>query len=241
MTRELVRIERLSYNSGMMELQYPPNIQLTTLQEEIPETTDFLRIAKRRCQAVHPDGNLSAEFNVNTVMRGKEDAVAILAWKAPKSDPSVFLLSCLRPAPQFRDFRACQLREDAHVGNFYEIPAGMVELEEPGLEGLRAAASRELYEEIGYAIPKERFQFLGSRIFSSPSISAERIFFLHVEIKDDDAHVTPPGDGSPMEEGAKIINPKLSNVIDCLHRGYLPDAKTEIGLLRLSRLLQQTP
>jgi ADP-ribose pyrophosphatase len=64
---------------------------------------------------------------------------------------------------------------------------------------------------------------------------AERHFYFHVEV-DPRRQVTPPEDGSPLEQRAVIAAIPLDAAIELTRRGEIEDAKTEVALRRLAEL-----
>lgn len=222
-----------------MTIQYPPNIRLELIQADINNEKSFLRDKHDLVRAHHPNGKISQEFIVSSVVRKRYDAVAVLAYQYDLETKTfhTYLRSCLRPGAMLRDYIASELPEDDHVGNFYEIPAGLVEPDERGLTGLKLAAAREFDEEIGFTIEPERFEKLGIRVFTMPGICAERIFFFSVELKNSDKRHEPASDGHPLEEDGEVKCLPLNRALNWLDEGYLPDIKTEIGLRRLAKKL----
>lgn len=222
-----------------MSLYYPPEIKLEILKQETAPQKGFTRILRSEVKAHYPDGNVSEPFVVDSAVRDRLDAVAIIGHyclatgdEGGKPGRYVYLRSCLRPALMFRDYAQSKRPEDEYVGNTYELPAGMVELDENGIVGLQQAAAREFQEEVGFEIEPEKMKFLGHRVFPIVSMAAERIFFLEVEVHPMNRK-TPTLDGHPMEEGGIVTAVHLAEAIDLCNKGYLPDAKTELGLRRL--------
>src|SRR6185503_16515789 len=81
----------------------------------------------------------------------------------------------------------------------WEVPAGLVEPEEKGAEGLRACAARETLEEVGIAVEPETFSALGPATWLSPGVIGEKIHYLEARVAPD-ASGTPTMDGSAVEE-----------------------------------------
>lgn len=223
-----------------MTLFYPPEIKLEVVEQETLPDSGFLRILRSKVVAHYEDGTESKIFTVDSVLRNRLDAVVIVAHYVSDKQMGVqegtrfvYLRSAFRPALMLRDYKTSGLLEDEYIGNLYELPAGLVELDEKGADGLKQAAAREMEEELGFTVPFEKFKFLGSRIFPAVGLAAERIFFLEIEV-DPTTRKTPTLDGSPMEEGAVIKTVPLTEAAEYARKGYLPDAKTEIGILRLA-------
>ena len=113
----------------------------------------------------------------------------------------------------------------------WELPAGLVE---PGEEPA-AAAAREIDEELGFTVAAASLRELGPWTFPAPGIIGERHLFFHVEV-DPSSRGTPGEDGSALEAGAAIVAIPLADALEHCRRGAVPDAKTELGLRRLSEL-----
>jgi ADP-ribose pyrophosphatase len=96
-----------------------------------------------------------------------------------------------------------------------------------------AAATRELYEEIG--VVALRFGQLGAWSFPLPGLIAERHFFYWAEI------AAPPwerakGDGSIFEASASLHSMSVQDALKAARQGLLRDEKTELTLRRLAEL-----
>jgi ADP-ribose pyrophosphatase len=85
-------------------------------------------------------------------------------------------------------------------------------------------------------VAAEQVRMLGAPIFPTPGMSPERFFLTAAEI-DPLACATPPGDGSPMEEGATHRFVPLDEAIALCEAGEIEDAKTELLLRRLKSAL----
>src|SRR6185436_7911197 len=94
----------------------------------------------------------------------------------------VFLRSAIRPPVYFFDPARAHVAPRPNVGQLWEFPAGLVEAEERGVEGLRLAASRELLEEAGFEVEPAQFRELGSSMHPTPGVIAERLFFFEVAV-----------------------------------------------------------
>jgi ADP-ribose pyrophosphatase len=121
----------------------------------------------------------------------------------------------------------------------WELPAGLIEPEdlieaEPRLMGVCAAAARETEEELGFVIPASRFRVLGPGVYPAPGMTAERQYFVHVEVRDEIA-AAPSLDGSPLEEQAAIALVSLERALAYCAEGSIPDSKTELALRRLQQ------
>jgi 8-oxo-dGTP pyrophosphatase MutT (NUDIX family) len=137
-----------------------------------------------------------------------------------------------------------QVRYAAYLVNqeplFLELVAGVIESPETPNETTR----RELYEETGLDVPIERISTLGEPFFVLPGTVTEQLVPMLAVIPEETLlsaiGSVPPGDGSPMEEGADLVAMTLEEAL-ARARGELQpsirDAKTEIGLSRLERAL----
>jgi len=85
-------------------------------------------------------------------------------------------------------------------------------------------------------VATEDVVLLGAGSFPSPGAMAEKFWFAAVEVEPD-AGGEPEGDGSPMEEGARVRWMGLDEAIGACLAGEIEDAKTELGLRRLREYL----
>jgi ADP-ribose pyrophosphatase len=115
----------------------------------------------------------------------------------------------------------------------WELPAGLIEPDEQTREGTRRSAARELEEELGFRLRPERLRELGPSTYPSPGIIAERHFYFEVEV-DPRERAEPSQDGSPLEHGGRVLALPLDEALALAAQGVLEDAKTELGLRRLS-------
>jgi ADP-ribose pyrophosphatase len=113
-----------------------------------------------------------------------------------------------------------------------EIVAGMLEAEDDGEGGIERRAVAECMEEAGARVERASIAPLGGPMFASPGLSDEMVHYRCVET-DLDALGTPTGDGSVMEEAGQVVVLSLDEAIDRCRAGSIPDAKTEIALVRL--------
>ena len=91
----------------------------------------------------------------------------------------------------------------------------------------------EVYEEAGFRCSDKLVIPLGGGSFSSPGISAEKLFFFALKV-DPNKKELAPGDGHPMEEASEVLFVELSKALAMCHSGEIEDTKTEIGLRRLA-------
>ena len=116
-----------------------------------------------------------------------------------------------------------------HDRVLWEIPAG--KLDSKAEEHL-AAVKRELYEETGYTA--DRFTSLGL-LYTTPAFVDEVIEMylaegLHTE-----------NDGQHLDEDEFLTVEKLhiDTLCDMVMRGEIPDAKTQVAVLKVKRLLDE--
>ena len=157
------------------------------------------------------------------VERAALDAAVICAYYTHDRERYVYLRSCVRPP--------LALRPGAMPtsAGLWELPAGLVE---PGESAVMAAA-RELYEELGFRVAVSAMVALGPPSAPAPALIAELHFMFRVEV-DPTARLTPAGDGSPLEAGGAVIAVPLRVALAACAAGEVTDAKTELGLRRLS-------
>ncbi|MGZ3460789.1 MAG: NUDIX hydrolase, partial [Archangium sp.] len=109
---------------------------------------------------------------------------------------------------------------------------GLLEPEDKGEAGLRHRAAEEVREEAGFDVKPEEIQLLGAGFFVAPGILSEKVFPAAVDVTGREPGV-PEGDGSPLEEGTHLQWRPIRELLAMCRRGDVPDAKTEIAILRL--------
>jgi ADP-ribose pyrophosphatase len=182
------------------------------------------------------DGTISEPFVYDVVTRKLLDAVVVVPhFRDAAGVRHVLLRSALRPPVAFRPREAWPFPELPTLGGLWEVPAGLVEVDERSEEGLRACASRELFEETGAHVSPSLMLPLGPSTFPCPGLLGERHFFFHAEI-DHPALVPPPEDGSVLERGARLVPVSLAAALAFCRTGEIEDAKTEIALRRFAEL-----
>ena len=170
----------------------------------------------------------SRPFRYDMVTRRALDASIMVAHHEGESgEPCVYLRSAVRPPIAFR-------REEPKVAAvLWEVPAGLIE---PG-EAPDVAAARELEEELGFTVRPDEMQPLGPNTFPAPGFVGDIHFFFHVRV-DPKTRNEPRGDGSPLEEAARIISVPLARALDACKAGEIADAKTELALRRLAEIIR---
>jgi ADP-ribose pyrophosphatase len=215
------------------------------LSDEVVGQGGFLAVRRIRLRNLHADGTRSREYLVDFLVRPKGlDAVVVAAWRrAAGGTIEVLLRDGLRPPLRLGRPPQAQVVPDPREYLFFrELCAGIVEKDDRGEAGLFARAALELEEEAGYRVDVARIRRLGGGVFPSAGAMPEKFFLTEVEILPGDVKARPEGDGSPMEDGARIEWVELDAAIAACARGELEDCKTELGLRRLrDRLAQREP
>jgi len=216
-----------------------PKARFIVLEDRrVPEDDrgGFLGLRRATMRVEMADGSVSEPFVYDTVDRARLDAVVIVAhYLDAQRRRHVFLRSCMRPPLALRPLDARPFPEREDLGNLWELPAGLVEVDERSPEGLRRCASRELLEELGFRAPPDRFAELGPSMFPAPGMIGERHFYFEVEV-DPRTRVTPTEDGSALERNAIVADILLTEALDLARRGVIEDSKTELALRRLAEL-----
>ncbi len=193
-------------------------------------------MVRRRYRARYPDGSVSEPFDYDEVDRAAIDAVVIAAHYLENGVRYVYLRSVIRPPIEMRDQQRSPLSEAEHLGNMWELPAGLVEPKEQTIEGVRRGACRELAEELGFDVPEGALEPLGPSTFPAPGVVAERHFYFEVEV-DPTTRREPENDGSPLEHMGAVAAVPLADALAWCAAGELEDAKTELALRRLAEKL----
>lgn len=208
------------------------------LVEGLPSKDEpgFLNLQRRVLRVEYEDGSLSEPFVYDGVLRERLDAVVVAPhFRDAAGVRHVYLRSALRPPVEARPIDARPVPERPTLGCLWELPAGLVEVDERSPEGLLRCAARELHEEVGFEVDPGALQELGPSSFPAPGMIGERHFFFHVEV-DPARQGTPPEDGSPLERSAAIVAIPLDEALALVRRGDIEDEKTELGLRRLAEL-----
>ncbi len=192
----------------------------------------FLRMRRLTLRNRYEDGAESADYAYDLVERDALDAVVIVLHASDaKGRPLVCLRSALRPPLAFRSSYALPV-PDGEGAVLWEVPAGLVEADERGEEGLRRCAARETLEEVGLEIAPAQFERLGPAACLSPGVMAEKVHYLMAEV-DPGARGTPTEDGSPVEERAEVRFVAVEEALEACRDGRVADVKTETAIRRL--------
>jgi ADP-ribose pyrophosphatase len=214
-------------------LQPPPSLDLVIVRDTSPPADGFLWIVRRHYRVVQPGGRTSPVFIYDVVDRRARDAVVIVAHCTVEGSRCVYLRTALRPPITLRVTGSSPVTE-AHAGNLWELPAGLIEPAEAlDLAGVRRAAARELREELGFDVTPDDLQELGPSVFPAPGMIAERQFFFAVEV-DPSRRSEPELDGSVLEEAGSVAMVEIGAALRMCREGLLPDSKTELALRRFA-------
>jgi ADP-ribose pyrophosphatase len=205
-----------------------PKVELEVVRDRTAEgQTGFLDL--RRLELVaRRGGEVSKPFAYDVLDRRALDACVMIAHQRDaRGEPCVWLRSALRPP---LGLRRTEPRTDPVL---WELPAGLVE---PG-ETPRAAAARELDEELGFRVGETELTPLGGFTAPAPGFVGELHFFFHVAV-DPASRREPAGDGSPLEDGALCVAVPLVEALEACRRGAIRDAKTELALRRMAETIR---
>lgn len=222
--------------------------QIVGLQVESDELVGreggFLAIRRVRLRNRRADGSLSPAYTCDFVVRPYGlDAVVVALYHQPAGGSMrVLLRDCLRPALALgRENQPIPVPDTREYLLVTEVVAGIIEVGDKGIEGIRARAAAEVHEEAGYQVSPESVVLLGQATFPSPGMVAEKYWLMAVHIDEPAAQEPLAGDGSPMEEGASTRWVHLDDAIAACVAGDIEDAKTELTLRRLRDFLAGRP
>ena len=168
-----------------MPLPGLPGHEVSVVSESAPpsEARGFVYVRRVEARAKFASGETSEPFTYDIAARTRLDAVVVVPhYRGPDGATWVVLRSALRPPVALRPDEARPVAEPSHLGELWEVPAGLVEEDERSEEGLRRCAARELHEEAGFDVPPSSLQALGPSTFPAPGMIGERHFFFHVEV-----------------------------------------------------------
>ena len=230
-----------------MSRAVPPEVDLSLPELELELVEDispvapagFLRLIRRRLRLRSAAGERSEPFVYDEIDRRAIDAVVIAAHYEQDRQRWVYLRSALRPPLRFRDpMRAPGGARE--TGGLWELPAGLIEPGEQTTGGILRASCRELREELGFLALETDFQWLGPPTWPSPGIISERLFFVQLTVNPE-RRGEPSLDGSALERDGRVVAVPLERALHLCRTGRIEDAKTELGLRRLSETLQLAP
>jgi ADP-ribose pyrophosphatase len=213
--------------------------ELVVLSDERHGAGGFLEVRRLRLRNRRGDGTLSDEYICDSIARDYgQDAVVVVVYARRGGAIEVLLREGLRPALVFgRDPARAPLPEPPPSLLLAELVAGVIERGDRGEAGLRRRAAAEVEEEAGFVVAPDAIELLGAGMYASPGCLVEKNYFVAVEV-DPAAQRPLAGDGSPMEEGARTRWMTLPAALAACASGAIVDAKTELGLRRLSDRLR---
>jgi ADP-ribose pyrophosphatase len=208
-----------------------PKVELETISETLHGEGGFLVLRRTELVTIRM-GARSAGFAYDAVHRRALDASVMVAHHRHEGRVCVWLRSSLRPPVALRD----DVQDASGAPSspplspvLWEVPAGLIE---PG-ETPRAAAVREIAEELGFDVAEEAVHELGPTAHPAPALIGELHYFFHVEV-DPKTRTEPAGDGSAVEAGAVVVAVPLDEALAACRRGHIRDEKTELALRRLA-------
>jgi len=205
--------------------------ELVILSEQVSgDDGDFLRRWHRKICHRRADGTLTAPYKCDSVVRTPGmDAVAMVLHRRRATFLEVGLRGSLRPALALdADLR----RGGRPSPRLWELPAGILEADDQGDDGLRRRCSAEALEEMGAHVAPGDFVPLGPPLWLSPGVIAERVYLFEAALPETPL-TRPEGDGSPMEEDAPLRWLTVQDALALCRQGS-SDAKTEVALLRFA-------
>jgi ADP-ribose pyrophosphatase len=202
----------------------------------------FLRLSRLVVRNLYEDGSASELYPCDVVSRPGSDAVvAVLFQIDGERRIRVLLRESTRAPIYLRRGKRFVHPDPREYRDLAEVVAGIVEPSDPeGLPGMRRRAALEAEEEAGCDVPAGEFELIGGETFASPGTSDEKVYYCAAPAALDEAK-KPEGDGSVMEEHARVVVCSLDEAIERCRSGGIPDMKTEIALLRLADHLGYVP
>jgi len=216
---------------------------IEVLSDEVVSPKGFLMLRRVTLQNVRDDGSRSAPYVCDFVVRPKGiDAVVVAIYRRVAGGGGgieVLLRAGLRlPLAVGRPGENPPIPDGREYLFFREVVAGIIEREDVGEDGVRRRAALEIEEEAGYKVDAAEVKFLGAATFPTAGTIPEKFWLAAVEVEGDPHLEHPEGDGSPMEEGARLSWMGLDEAIAASVRGELEDTKTELVLRRLRDTLR---
>jgi ADP-ribose pyrophosphatase len=201
-----------------------PKVELETLRETRHGDGGFLVLRRMELVALAA-GARSAGFAYDAVDRRSIDASVMAVHHVAEGRVWVWLRSSLRPPVALRDGATSPVLSPV----LWELPAGLID----DGESPRAAATREIAEELGFDVAESAVLDLGPASHPAPALIGELHYFFHVEV-DPKTRTEPAGDGSALEAGAVVVAVPLDEALAACRRGDIRDEKTELALRRLA-------
>jgi ADP-ribose pyrophosphatase len=215
-----------------------PDLRLEIVEDiSPPGQTGFLQLVRRRYRVHYPDGTVSEPFLYDMVDRRAIDAVVIVAhFRSEDGVRHVYLRSAFRPPVVLREMARSPDPNETVLSSTWELPAGLIDVEEQKPGGAARAAQRELHEELGFDVALEQLKQLGEGVFVAPGFIAEKQFFFEVDVTGQ-TRMPPLLDGSALEHFGEIVSLPLSEALRMCARAEINDSKSELVLRRLAERL----
>lgn len=197
----------------------------------------FLKVRRYTLRTIYENGSKSADYNYDVVDRTALDAVVMVLFSpntALPSDPDVCVRTALRPPVGLRAQRKLPVPETP-TAMLWELPAGLIESNEPDADPVRATAARECEEETGYATTSETFSILGPGVFLSPGLCGEKIHFVVGKVDRNAPRKITATETVELASVSQWIS--LSTAKAWMNDATIQDAKTEVALYRFERWL----
>lgn len=188
----------------------------------------YLRLKRLKVRNRRADGTASHEFTVDTIDRPTLDAVVVLVYRHTPQGIEILVRAGLRPAAHFRGRVKQGADSLLHVP---ELVAGVLEPADSGEAGVRYRATQEVKEEAGFEVAPDDVRVMGAPQYPSPGVLSEKIYFTAVDVTGKPQQ-TPQGDGSPLEEDARLAWWKVGPLLEACRDGRVPDTKSELALTR---------
>lgn len=214
----------------MSSLVDPPKVELQIVRDRTEEPGRGFLCVKRYELVTRRGADVSAPFPYDVLDRRALDASVMVAHHVEGGRVHVWLRSAVRPPIALRTLAP------THSGCLWEVPAGLVEPD----ESPRAAAARELAEELGFHVEEAAMLDLGGWSVPAPGFIGELHWYFHVRV-DPASRREPEGDGTALERDARILAVPLDEALAACRSGAIRDAKTELALRRLTDALAPTP
>lgn len=200
-----------------------------------PRPGGFLSLHELEVRSVFNDGSASPSYRYEAVLRTPLDAVVVVLTAHVDGEIAVCLRSCARPPAVMRTLCDLPQVQSDETGVLWEVPAGLIESSDRGLEGLKRRAAAETCEETGYFLPTDAFSPMrGAPMYPSSGTLPERLFFMEARVTDVGSRQTPQGDGSHAEAGAVVRWVTLEDAVAMCDDGAIADMKTELAIRRLA-------
>ncbi len=221
----------------VFKLKLPGRIKNVELIEALPASSNddftYLSLFSLKVQNTYDDETKSPAYRYESVFRKWLDATVLLLTAEIDGKKCICLRTSIRPPLLLRQTVELNLSEEAPFFAILELPAGLIETEDRGFDGILNRASAETFEETGYSLKPGDFSLLGTAPFVSPGVLPERLFYVHAEVPDIGARSMPQGDGSCAEQGSDIMWVSLHKALNMCENGEIIDMKTELGIRRL--------